>query len=263
MDLLVLKYRRRPRARRCYRGLAAVAALAAIQHPAAVAADAVAQAPTTLQTQDSIASRFVGIVDKLSDYSLVMTKQQRIGDDLKPEETILVKHRHAPECRYLRWLSQDSRGREAIYCENRYDGKMKVHQPGFFTLSLSPGGRMAMRSNLRPLSQSGLYNMAVIVNEASQAVAEGRLAVGTSTRELDGEAATCINRQGSSPIDQQLPYVVGAAELCFDTQTALPVLAQFWDDQHRLMEHYRFSDIRLNPGLSDRDFDTDNPDYGF
>ena len=41
----------------------------------------------------------------------------------------------------------------------------------------------------------------------------------------------------------------------------------YWPDEPggkpRLLEEYIYTDIKVNVGLTDADFDRDNPDYGF
>ncbi len=207
--------------------------------------------------------KFVTTVDGLSDYSVVMTKQQRIGKDLKPMETLLLKHRRKPECRYMKWLAEPNKDREAILCKERSNGEILVHQTGFmgFTMSLSPTNSLITRGNLRPIAQSGIFNMAAMLRQ-SAGQGDDAAPPEVKVRSIDGIDTLCVRRNGA-PSNDNAPYKVGAAELCFDRATAMPVDVQFWDDAQRLMEHYGFRDMKLNPGLTDLDFDPKNPDYHF
>jgi outer membrane lipoprotein-sorting protein len=49
----------------------------------------------------------------------------------------------------------------------------------------------------------------------------------------------------------------------FDLESKLPLRIEIYDAGDRLMEQYGYEDLRLNVGLSDRDFDPANPDYRF
>jgi outer membrane lipoprotein-sorting protein len=43
----------------------------------------------------------------------------------------------------------------------------------------------------------------------------------------------------------------------------LPIYVEIFDWQNELVERYGYRDLRLNPGLTDADFDPKNPAYGF
>jgi outer membrane lipoprotein-sorting protein len=48
-----------------------------------------------------------------------------------------------------------------------------------------------------------------------------------------------------------------------DREYQLPVYAEIFDWYGQLIERYGYLDVRLNPGLTDADFDPKNPAYGF
>lgn len=61
-----------------------------------------------------------------------------------------------------------------------------------------------------------------------------------------------------------VPRYYGAkAELYLDKQTGLPVRMIVWDRAGRIYERYTYKDLKLNVGLTARDFDPDNPKYDF
>lgn len=61
-----------------------------------------------------------------------------------------------------------------------------------------------------------------------------------------------------------VPRYYGArAEFLLDKQHGLPLKITTWDRQDRVYEHYEYPELRLNPGLTDADFDPDNPAYDF
>lgn len=214
--------------------------------------------------------RFAETVDHLSAYQVVLTKQQRIGGDLKPVETVLLKHRREPECRYMRWLQPPHQGREVLYCPDSNKGKMKVHEPGLLGLKLSvdPNGSLARSGNLRPLQDSGLFNMlnklrADVANRDRAATGAAAAAAATmqlSHRVVQGQASTCVLRHNATPAMDVYP--VGAREFCF-SDAGLPTEVRFWNEKGELMEHYTFGEYQLDPPFTEQDFSVDNPDYGF
>ena len=216
----------------------------------------------------SLVQRFVDQVDALPGYQVVMTKQQRIGGTLSPAETLLLKQTRSPDCRYMKWIAEPNQGREVILCSDRYEGKIKVHEGGLLgiaTLSLDPDGSLARQGNLRPIRQAGVYNMAAMLKaDIQRRAASGTIdAPDTTDRDVDGQASLCLHRDGIGREEQNAPYPIGAAELCFDKALAMPTEVRFWHQNGLLMEHYRFRQWNLTPGLGAKDFDIDNPDYDF
>lgn len=213
----------------------------------------------------SLVERFIERAAALPGYQMVMSKQQRIGRELSEVETILIKHRRDPECRYFKWLEKPHKNRQAIYCQQRYDGKMRVHEPILMGLNVSvdPDGLLARRGNLRPVQQSGIYNMARMLKaDALRRAADHTQLPAGVDRMVDGQASLCLRRD-EVPGDESATYPVAAGELCFDKLSAMPTQVRFWHRDGRLMEDYRFRDWVLDVMLSDTDFDTKNPDYGF
>jgi hypothetical protein len=244
--------------------LAALALAASL--PAAAAG--LPSAPEVPEDVRALVQKFVDTVDALPGYQVVMGKQQRIGGELKPMETLLLKQRRSPDCRYMKWIAEPHKGREIILCADRYDGKLQVHESGFLglaTLSLDPAGSTASKGNLRPIAQAGVYNMAKMLKaDIERRRAAGKIeAPETSERVVEGQRSLCLHRDGIGAEDDKAPYPVGGAELCFDKNLAMPTEVQFWHRDGQLMEHYRFHDWKLDPGLTDADFDTANKAYGF
>ncbi|MDB5969297.1 MAG: hypothetical protein JWQ90_1747 [Hydrocarboniphaga sp.] len=243
----------------------AVAVAAWVSLQPAVAVDA---APVVASDVRALLQKFVDTVETLPGYQVVMQKQQRIGSDLKPAETLLLKQQKTPDCRYMKWIADPHKGRELILCSGRYDGKIQVHESGLLgiaTLSLDPAGSTANSGNLRPIAQAGIYNMAKMLKaniDKRRASAEPEAAPVASERVVEGQTSLCL-RSDTMGSDDKAPYPVGAAELCFDKTLAMPTEVQFWHKDGRLMEHYRFHDWNLKPGLTDADFDTKNRAYGF
>src|SRR5262249_58069249 len=100
-------------------------------------------------------SRFLTLVDRMTeavgqiqDYTCIFTRQERVGGELLPMETMLLKHRGPGVCVYMKWIEEPHRGREIIYCEGRYDRRLPVPQgsgiASLLALALDPGGGLAL-----------------------------------------------------------------------------------------------------------------------
>jgi len=58
-------------------------------------------------------------------------------------------------------------------------------------------------------------------------------------------------------------YYGKRAEFFLDKETKLPLRVRIWDWSGKLYEEFVYHDVKLNPGLSAKDFDPDNPEYKF
>lgn len=59
------------------------------------------------------------------------------------------------------------------------------------------------------------------------------------------------------------PYYAPQLDLWFDPQTGMLRVMEARDYQQRLYERFEYLDMDLEPELTDRDFDPDNPEYDF
>ncbi len=69
--------------------------------------------------------------------------------------------------------------------------------------------------------------------------------------------------EGILPKDPAKQYYCYRAIVTIDEEWKLPVAVKVYDWDDRLIEHYRYTNIQINPGLTDLDFSTGNPNYDF
>ena len=69
--------------------------------------------------------------------------------------------------------------------------------------------------------------------------------------------------EGILPSNPAKKYYGYRATVAIDEEWKLPVAVKVYDWDDKLVENYHYSDIRVNVGLSDKDFDPANPDYNF
>ena len=93
-------------------------------------------------------------------YTAVFHKQQRVDGKLLPEETILIKFRR-PFSLYMGWIAEPYKGSELLYVEGWNDNQARTHRGGllrFVTLNLAPRNPRLMAGNLRPFTDTGIGN---------------------------------------------------------------------------------------------------------
>jgi outer membrane lipoprotein-sorting protein len=245
-------------------GLLVFAVLAGSAGPAcAVASDT---GGTPLHQAQALLERMFTAAAAVQDYELVMDKQQRHDGRMQPVEELEIKHRRNPDCRYMRWVGKRNHGREMIYCPGRYGGKIEAHNGGLFhfiTVGIDPDGERATKGQLHRIYDTGLFMLVKKVREDyDYLMAHPELPPPVlSHRDVHGQSSTCIDlAQGA---DLFKTYRVGRRELCIDDKLALPTELKLWNTDGDLTEHYVYFDYRLNPGLSDEDFDIHNAAYHF
>lgn len=210
----------------------------------------------------------------ITDYTCTFYKRERIGGTLNDYEVMYLKVRHEPFSVYIYFLSPPSmRGQEVIYIAGANDGHMWAHPTGvrnrlIGTVSLDPTGMIAMKGNRYPLTDIGFLNLTerlVIVgrNDAQFGECDVQFFQGAK---IGGRTCTCV--QVVHPVPRR-NFTFHLARIFVDDELNLPVRyeAYSWPRQEggqpELEEEYTYLNLQTNVGLSDFDFDTRNPNYGF
>lgn len=219
----------------------------------------------------------------IADYTCVLTKQERLGDKLGDEQQMFCKVRNrkekdgkvtTPLSVYMRFI-KPSKGREVIWVEGENEGKLTAHEPGLRgkllgTLHLPPEGQIAMMGQRYPISQTGFENLVF------QLIRRGfkELKHDKSETEVDIIENVEFNGRKCRKIVVRHPkksdrYEFYEGRILVDNEWNIPLhySAYLWPEQEGgelpLIESYSYSDIKLNVGLTDKDFDYENEEYDF
>lgn len=212
-------------------------------------------------------------MEKVADYSAVIYKRERVNGKLGDYNRMFIKIRHKPFSVYLYFLAPDRlKGQEVIYVEGANDGKMIAHGVGIQKLlgavPLDPTGRLAMNGNRYPITEIGLMNLTrrlieIAEHDAQYGECEVKFIPKATIRD---RTATCI--QVLHPVPRR-NFRFHVARIYVDDEMNIPVRYESWDwpkrpgEKAQLIEEYTYTDIRLNNGFTDEDFDAHNPNYGF
>jgi outer membrane lipoprotein-sorting protein len=155
---------------------------------------------------------------------------------------------------YVKFLSPDREaGKEAIY----KDGQIIAHGVGvqrvFGTLTLKPTSPLAMAGQRYPVTELGIKRLAERVVEVGSK--EKNYGECTASVEEDS-GTTCYTIEHPYPRKQFFFHVAKIF-----VRDKLPVRIQLFDWDKTLVEDYEYTNIKLNQGLTDRDFDSE--EYGF
>ena len=231
--------------------------------------------------------RYVRLQRLVRNYTGTVYQRERIDGALRPYEVAQVKVRHQwmeadgtlkPYSVYLRYVGPANlKGREALFVKDHYLNRLIITRGGSgslanITLSINPKGNLAMSQNRHPITRFGLKNVLLCLIERGM----NHVQTDKHPDEWDvrffknshiGERqCTCIQVRRKVPRDE---YSFQLIRVFFDDALHAPVryASYSWprasDGKPVLDEQYTYTNIRLNVGLQDVDFDVANQVYGF
>jgi len=217
-----------------------------------------------------------------ADYTAIFTRQERVGGQLLPAETVDLKVRHAPFSVYMRWIDVDE-GQEVLFVDGQNDGKMHVKKGGSVgglvpTVKLDPTGSLAMAKSRHPVTEAGLLNLVQLMLKFVERDLD--LESGVECRmlpdtKIDGRLCYCLQTAYANP---QVDDHYRCSLAFFDQQTGLPLCVQNygWPEEcgvdpkqaqelsdKTLVEAYTYSSVCLTKPLKPVDFDYTNREYRF
>lgn len=215
---------------------------------------------------DSLITEMQKSYAKVNGYTCTFYKQERVDEEMRPRETILLKFRK-PFQIYMRWVEGPYKGRELLYKDRWNDGEVRVKQESFpyLTVNIAPDGALAMRGNRHPVTEAGIgQTVDIIVRDYQRGLSNPADSVRYYPREQEtiyGATVYCI--EAVMPQDANAGYYAHRAVICISQRTRLPIHVKIWNADNKLVEDYGYADLKINPGLTPRDFAPDNPAYGF
>jgi hypothetical protein len=210
----------------------------------------------------------------IKDYSCTLVKQERIGNELYPQEYMYAEVRNRkvengkivqPLSVYMYFLRPEKvKGREVIYVEGQNENKLVAHgstpvERIVGAVQLDPTGAMAMKGNRYPITEVGLENLVVKLIEK----AERDRQYGECTVSI--KPGVKINDRGCTLMEVVHPtprphFDFNIARVYLDDELHLPVRyeAYTWptrpNGQPELTECYTYLNLKVNVGLEDKNF---------
>lgn len=223
------------------------------------------------------------LAHSLNDYTARFVKQE-VGTNgvLGPETEMRIKvqtrlrgnSENAPMRVYLRFTAPESvNGREVLWGEDLYDGKMAVREAGLLlslkTFWLDPKGIIAMQGQRYPISEIGLVRLVeqlIERGEKDQDNPDVRVSL-TENHRFDELDTQLIRVHRSRPSGQSDDFSLAEIIIDPERQLVLSFRSFGWPakagEPAPLLESYRYHNVKTNVGLSDADFDVRNPSYNF
>ncbi len=228
-------------------------------------------------------SSLQNIRSSIQDYTAIVIKREQVGGVLGEYEFIGAKIRNrqvengqikVPFSVYLTFLKPASiKGREVIYVETQNNGNMVAHEGGMKgrflpTVNLDPKGMMAMRNQRYPITDMGIENLVVkLIEKGERDKKQGMCGVEFHRgAKVGGRPCTVLSVKHD---DRKACFDFHIAQIFIDDELNIPIryCAYEWPKQSGgepvLLEEYTYQKLSLNVGLTDLDFDRENPKYNF
>jgi len=229
------------------------------------------------------------IEQSINDYTCRIIKQERILGELQPQEFMDAKIRNRkvqdgkivqPLSVYLKFVAPENvKGREVVWVEGKNNNKLRAHEGGTAgrflpSVWLDPDGALAMRGQLHPIYDIGIENLVLKLiergtQEKKHGVAECSVNfIPNAKITLGKQTNVCTVLQVIHPV-QRPHFEFNRAEIFIDDDLKIPIryAAYFWPQQagqaEPVIEAYTYTNMKLNVGLTDADFDPQNPNYNF
>ncbi|GIW97701.1 MAG: hypothetical protein KatS3mg111_1034 [Pirellulaceae bacterium] len=217
------------------------------------------------------------------DYRGILLRRERIAGVLGDEVRMRFKIRHEyrdsqgnlhPFAVYLKFEAPPSAaGREVIWVRGENDNKLVAHEGGLKgrllgRMWLDPTGPVAMFGNKYPITEIGLLRMVETLLERAEQLDYLRNA---DIRQYDAVPVGEVPcRLYEIRVPEKGPNrLFHLAQIYVDTERMIPLkyAAYGWpttaDSPPLLEEEYTYLEVELNVGLTDMDFDPNNPGYEF
>ena len=241
------------------------------------------RAPHPLDRAVDIAeTSLVEMQSNVRDYTAILQKREQINGVISPPSFMSVKVRcprtladgtQVPFSIYMKFLKpKEAAGREVIWVKGQNEGKLIAHEAGGLLgmrrFYLDPDGFLAMKGQRYPIYDAGLENLVIKLIEKAE---RDRAAGPCEVNYRDGAE---INKRSCSLIelihdDRGSGFDFHKAQVFLDDELNLPVryVAYDWPEtaggKPKLIEEYTYYNVKVNVGLTDKDFSPDNKKYRY
>ena len=196
----------------------------------------------------------------VEDYSAVLLKQERIENELMPEQTIKLYFKK-PFSVYMEWLKGPNKGVKAVFRKGYNEDKVLVRAGifGFYrTFRMDPSNERLMKDNRHPVTEAGIgvfTDMLLEIVRKAERNGELRLAY---RGEYNISNHTVHKIEGILPEDKEKGYYCHRAIIGIDKQNGLPIMVEIYLWDNLLYERYIYSELELNIGVEESIFESLN-----
>jgi hypothetical protein len=184
----------------------------------------------------------------MSTYQVKISRVERVGGQLQPEEDILLSIQRDPKAVRLEWTDGPNKGREVIYSSTLDPQMIFVHMPSapipIPTMKIAVDSPMVMRNSRHAITEAGFDTIIDNLRKSRAAATK------------DQPARDALNYKGiETPpgLDAPSHHFVRKTpsgetwNVYLDSRTLLPRLVSAEDSRGELVERYIYREVRENP----------------
>ncbi|MEZ6057300.1 MAG: DUF1571 domain-containing protein [Planctomycetaceae bacterium] len=219
----------------------------------------------------SMARESLSKLQGVRDYDCQFIKREMLGNQLQTH-AMYMRCRQEPFSLYLKF-GEPHAGREVMYVAGRNNNKLFAHEGSGVaalvgTMSLALNDPKITAENRHPLNEAGLHKMLeLLIAQWENEAKYGEIEVQHYPEARIGKTAVRVIESMHPQPRRQFPYHI--TRLYLSVETGLPVRLENYAWPQRsgtspiLVEEYTYARVRPNLGLTEQQFDTRNPEYGF
>ncbi len=208
-------------------------------------------------------STLLGNYAKVKDYTCVMHKRERIKGKVQPYHDMFTKFRKPMDI-YMKWVGGPYTGREVMYRPGHYDNKLVAHDAGIkgiITVKLDPNGSLARADSNHSIEETDLgHTVQTIYNNLSRGLENNDIKLKFLGLQKIGKMDVYVVE---SWMTKGKGYYSYHSINAHDVTTGLPMKSVNYDENDELFESFEWREFKPNVGLTDEDFNIENPDYNF
>lgn len=196
----------------------------------------------------------------VEDYSTVLLRQERIENELMPEQTIKLYFKK-PFSIYMKWIKGPNKGVKAVFRKGHNEDKVLV-RAGIFglyrTFRMDPLNERLMKDNRHPITEAGIgsfIDMLLKIVRGAEENSELKLAY-RGEYNISDRAVHKI--ESILPEDKEKGYYCYRAVIGIDKQSGLPIMVEIYLWDNLLYECYIYSELELNIGVKESIFESLN-----
>lgn len=200
-------------------------------------------------------------IETFQSYQVMLTRQERVGTKLLPEETVLLSIRRQPRAVRLEWPEGENKGREVLFSADANGGgtmHIKMANALLPRLSLPADSPLALKNSRHPITEAGLEYVVTGLKATVDAHASGTAAAGD---QLAYEGL--VPPAPDLPPGHRIKRITPTGEtwiVTLDANNHAPVLIEGTAANGDLLERYVFRNLQSDlPALASVDaFDPDS-----
>lgn len=219
----------------------------------------------SLQAQD-VAS-ILAEADKswqgIKDFTASFYTKELVNGKILEQKNTILKFRK-PLNVYMKWTEGDDEGQETIFFPEKYGHKLQAHGGGWLNVinvSLDPKGAQATKKARHTIYDSGIGHIVELVKHNYALIQKtGKGSIVYEKKEMFDGKNTLLFR---AELPEGYGFYAKKIIVNFEEKTKLPVKITVYGFKNEFLESYAYSNLKFNTGLTDKDFDMDNPAYKF